>query len=214
MLKRFLCGVFGLLLACTVCAAADQSPTFNGPLNPSEKAFVAAIQADLTARFPTAADAEKAGYIRYTNADDTGAISYANLHWQSSDIRHPSQLWYDAAGNLLGADFSVVQTGTKRPSLFGVNPGRLYQFNDHVHYVAKSGTGALEYDKYIMAPAFRQAGGDPAHPTAADLVKMGKVASASDVVAVFDMPSIWDAIVWVKANPNGAFAEKNPLVKP
>jgi hypothetical protein len=28
------------------------------------------------------------------------------------------------------------------------------------------------------------------------------------------MPSIWDLIVWVKPNPSGAFAEKNPLVKP
>jgi hypothetical protein len=27
-------------------------------------------------------------------------------------------------------------------------------------------------------------------------------------------PSIWDLIVWVNPNPNGAFADKNPLVKP
>jgi hypothetical protein len=42
---------------------------------------------------------------------------------------------------------------------------------------------------------------------------MHKADSESDVVTVFDMPRIWDLIVWVKPNPNGAFAEKNPLVK-
>jgi len=35
--------------------------------------------------FPMAADAEKAGYVRYTSVDDTGAISYANCNWESAD---------------------------------------------------------------------------------------------------------------------------------
>lgn len=55
------------------------------------------------ARFPHASDAEKAGYVRYTNEDNTGSISYANFSW-TSDPTHPSQLWYDKSGNLLGAD--------------------------------------------------------------------------------------------------------------
>ncbi|HEY8312694.1 MAG TPA: hypothetical protein VIG51_00855 [Candidatus Baltobacteraceae bacterium] len=215
MLKRVVLMVFALALAAASTAMADQSPTYAGKLSPVEVAFVRSIQVDLMKRFPTAADAEKAGYVRYTNADSTGAISYANRQWQSPDARHPSQLWYDKAGQLLGADFSVLKTGEQRPSIFGVNPGRLYQFDDHVHYVAKNATtGAMQYDKYVMAPAFRKGGGDPQHPTAADLVKMGKVANANEVATVFDMPSIWDLIVWVKPNPSGAFAEKNPLVKP
>src|SRR5690242_12447843 len=35
----------------------------------AEIAFVSGIQKDLQARFPTPADAEKAGYFRYTNED-------------------------------------------------------------------------------------------------------------------------------------------------
>lgn len=197
----------------TVNALADQAPSYNGPLSASEKQFVASIQADLMKRFPTAADAEKAGYVRYTNADNTGAISYANMQWQSADIRHPSQLWYDKNGKLLGADFSVPTDSATRPALFGVNPGRWYEFDDHVHWVGRDASGNPTYDNYVMANKFKAAGGDPAHPTAADLVHMRKVASASDVVTVFDMPRIWDLIVWVTPNPNGAFAEKNPLVK-
>ena len=36
----------------------------------------------------------------------------------------------------------------------------------------------------------------------------------SDVTTIFEFPTIWDLIVWVKPNPSGAFAEKNPNVHP
>ena len=214
MYKRTVLFLLMAVFAVSAIARADQNPKYFGPLSPAESAFVKAIQADLMARFPTAQDAEKAGYVRYTNADNTGAISYANFQWTSSDARHPSQLWYDKAGNLLGADFSTLQTSSVRPSIFGVNPGRLYEFDDHVHWVERNAGGSWIYDKWVDARKYRAAGGDPAHPTAAQLVAMGRAKNASAIVTVFDMPSIWDMIVWVKPNPNGAFAEKNPLVTP
>ncbi len=214
MYTRAIVFFFIAAFALPVFARADQNPTYAGPLGPAESAFVTAIQADLMSRFPKAQDAEKAGYVRYTNADETGAISYANFQWTSSDAKHPSQLWYDKAGNLLGADFSVLQTSTTRPSIFGVNPGRLYEFDDHVHWVARNADGTMTYDNWVDARKYRAAGGDPAHPTAAQLVAMGRVKTASAVVTIFDMPSIWDLIVWVRPNPNGAFAVKNPLVTP
>jgi hypothetical protein len=212
-MKRFSLLFAALLIIAATRALADQGPNYSGPMSASEKQFVASIQADLMKRFPTAADAERAGYTRYTNEDDTGAISYADMQWQSADIRHPSQLWYDKNGQLLGADFSVQTDSNTRPSLFGVNPGRWVEFDDHVHWVGRDANGKLTYDNYVMADKFKAAGGDPAHPTVADLVRLGKAAKPSDVVTVFDMPRIWDLIVWVKPNPNGAFAEKNPLVK-
>jgi len=214
MLKRAALFLLLAAFALPAIARADQNPKYYGPLSPAESAFVKAIQADLMTRFPTAQDAEKAGYVRYTNADNTGAISYANFQWTSADAKHPSQLWYDKAGNLLGADFSVLQTNSTRPSIFGVNPGRLYEFDDHVHWVERTAAGQLLYDKWVDARTYRAAGGDPAHPTAAQLVAMGRAKNASGIVTVFDMPSIWDMIVWVKPNPDGAFAEKNPLVTP
>lgn len=212
-MKRFSLVFAALVIVSATSAYADQGPSYTGPLSASEKQFVVSIQADLMKRFPTAADAEKAGYVRYTNEDDTGAISYANMQWQSTDIRHPSQLWFDRNGQLLGADFSVQTQSNERPNLFGVNPGRWVEFDDHVHWVGRDANGNLTYDNYVMADKFKAAGGDPAHPTSADLVRMHKAAKGADVVAVFDMPRIWDLIVWVKPNPNGAFAEKNPLVK-
>src|SRR5207245_8265222 len=90
------------------------------------------------ARFAREDNAEKAGHFRYTNEDDTGAISYTNRQWNSTDIKHPSQLWYDKNGNLLGADFSVPVTSSARPNVFGVNPGRWYLFDDHIHCIGEA----------------------------------------------------------------------------
>ncbi len=43
---------------------------------------------------------------------------------------------------------------------------------------------------------------------------MGIAKNVASVKRVFLFPSLWDLIVWVKPNPNGAFADKNPLVIP
>ena len=206
-----LCAAFVIMLSSL--ARADENPTYSGPENASEIAFVHSIQADLMKRFPTAADAEKAGYVRYTDVDNTGAISYANLHWVSADSKHPSQLWYDTSGNLLGADFSVLATSTTRPQLWGINPGRWAEFDGHIHWVTKDpSSGKLTYDLWLPNDKFVAAGGDVKDPSADTLVKLGKVKAASDVQTIFEFPGIWDLIVWVKPNPNGAFAEKNPNV--
>ncbi|MGH7329142.1 MAG: hypothetical protein ACREJX_12400, partial [Polyangiaceae bacterium] len=96
-------------------------------MSAAEKSFAASVQADLARRFPTAADAERAGYVRYTSEDNTGAISYANRRFQSIDSKHPSQLWYDKNGKLLGADFSRLKTTNAPPHLWGINPGRWWE---------------------------------------------------------------------------------------
>ena len=68
-----------LLAACAVFAVAparaDEGPTYEGRPSLAEEQFLQSVQRDLTARFPHASDAEKAGCVRYTAADDTGAIS-------------------------------------------------------------------------------------------------------------------------------------------
>ena len=75
--------------------AAFAQDKLSGKPTAAEMPFVQAVAADLNARFPTPDAARKAGYLRYTDEDETGAISYANRHWTSSDAQHPSQLWYD-----------------------------------------------------------------------------------------------------------------------
>ncbi|HEY1977825.1 MAG TPA: hypothetical protein VGG89_14830 [Candidatus Baltobacteraceae bacterium] len=179
-----------------------------------EVAFVQSIQKDLGSRFATIADAEKAGYFRYGNEDEDGAISYANLQWQSADPQHPSQLWYDVKGNLLGADFSVLQSSSMAPpKLWGVDYRRWASFREHIHYVLAGPNGTETYGG-LSAKKFAAAGGNVDDPQAETIVKMGKAKNVADVKHVFLFPSIWDLIVWIKPNPAGAFADKNPDVVP
>ena len=212
MITRFATLLLGLVL--TLSAATQADPTPAPKPQGTEVAFVTDMQKDLMARYPTAQDAIKAGYFRYTNEDNTGAISYANLQWQSSDPQHPSQLWYDVNGKLLGADFSVLKSSSpNKPSLWGVDPQRWDSFRAHVHYILTDSSGKETYGATSVAK-FVGAGGDADNPTVAPLVKMGIVKDAGSVKRVFLFPALWDLIVWVTPNPNGAFAEKNPLVKP
>lgn len=192
------------LCAFPAAAVADEQPTNTGPLTPSETQFVQSVQKDLMARFPHVGDALKAGYVRYTAPDDTGAISYANDQWKA-DPTHPSQLWYDKDGNLMGADFSVPRPhGEPRPNLWGIDPGRWYEFNGHVHYVVKyPRSGKTIYDQWIWDGDFVNAGGDLSHPSAQTVVKVGRVPSTDYVSTIFEMPTQWDLIVWVKPHPAG-----------
>ena len=194
--------------------AASAPPLSPVPAAGAEAAFVAAIQKDLGPRFATEQDAVNAGYFRYTNEDEDGAISYANLQWQSTDPQHPSQLWYDVNGHLLGADFSVLQSNSMEPpNLWGVNYRRWVSFRQHVHYVLAGPNGTEIYGA-TSTKKFAAAGGNVDNPSAETVVKMGLAKSVADVKRVFLFPSIWDLIVWIKPNPSGAFADKNPLVIP
>lgn len=194
------------------------APKLSDKPAPAETGFVQSVQKDLNSRFPTPADAEKAGYFRFNNEDKTGAISYANLQWSSADPQHPSQLWYDVNGHLLGADYSIPLTASNSatpPSLWGVNPKRWFKFSHpHVHYILKNADGSMKYGLAVSGTAFTGAGGNLEDPQAATLVKLGKVKSADSVAKVFTFPAQWDLELWVTPNPNGAFAETNPLVHP
>ena len=213
-------GLFALAAAsCALafCIGARAADTPSGKPSPAEAPFVQRVTADLNSRFATPAQAEKAGYFRYNNEDSTGAISYANLHWDSSD-EQPSQLWYDVNGKLLGADYSIPLTATNAsaaPNLWGVNPARWSKFGHaHVHYILKQPDGTMKYGLAVGAAPFTAAGGDLKDPQPETIVKMGKAKSAADVVRVFTFPAQWDLELWVTPNPNGAFADKNPLVHP
>jgi len=193
----------------TLALAAE---TLSGRPSDTEAAFVSKIAADLSSRFPTPAAARKAGYLRYTDEDDTGAISYADRQWTSKDEEHPSQLWFDAKNRLIGADYSVPMDGPKPPQLFGIRPERWQKFGAHVHY-GIAGPSGTTYGG-IGAKTLAKTGGSVTHPTAEALVAAGIAKRARDVRFVFEFPAIWDVPVWIVPNPNGAFADKNPDVKP
>jgi hypothetical protein len=205
-----------------VAVRAADAPLSGHPTT-SEAPFVATVRKTLMAKYPTAADAVKAGYVRFTDEDDSGSISYANDKWTSTYPGVPSQLWYDAKGDLLGADYSVEKVDSPQPpaDYHGVtNPKRWVDIEAHVHWGILMPDGTMKYGG-LGAAAYRAAGGDPMHPTAGILVKAlaarpknPVVAKASDVKFAFLYRDIWDLQVWVKPNSNGAFAELNPAVTP
>jgi hypothetical protein len=215
-MKRIIAGLvlaFGLVTS--TAPAADEK--LSGIPTAAEMPFVSAVSADLQARFPTPESARQAGYVRYTDEDNTGAISYANRRWTSVDQAHPSQLWYDVNGRLLGADFSILQADSAAaPQKFGVDPRRWTKFGAHVHFGLVGPNGTTKYGgagpKTYADP--KLAGANFQRPDASDFVKAGVVKSVKDVRFTFFFPAIWDLQVWVLTNTNGAFAETNPDVKP
>lgn len=201
------------------------APTAAPAESAAEVRFVGQVTADLQNRFSTTDKATAAGYYRYTDEDQTGAISWVNTNYWQSDPTHPSQLWYDVAGHLIGADFSVLQSGSpSRPSMWGVAPSRWLDFSPaHVHFGIKTASG-LQYGG-VGPKTMASVGGSVDHPTATDIYKfsnmkrwsvlgIAKPNSVNDVAFVFTFPAIWDLQVWLVPNPLGAFAEHNPNVQP
>jgi hypothetical protein len=189
-------------------------PSLSPYPDPAERRFITAAGSDLHARFPTPRAAQIAGYVRYTDEDQDGIITYTNLHWFADDPRHPTQLWYNARGRLIGADYTMsVHDQRRRPAVWGLQPGRWVHFIAHMHYAVREPDGTIRYGS-LLNPTYLANGGDPAHPTAQPLVRLGLARRPSDVLLVFQLPEIWITSVWLTPNPNGAFADSDPLVKP
>ncbi len=192
----------------------------------AEQPFIAKLQQEIPRRYATIDAAKKAGYFQYTPEDSTGAISYVNLKvWNSSDLTIPNQLWYDVNGRLLGVDYTLLKSDspTIPATLFGykIEPGHWIQHGDHMHWGFKMPDGTLKLG-VTRVDAFKAAGGDP-NPTQGDvpankaaLVKVGipGLTSPDQVQFIFLHPAMWDLVVWVLPNPDGAFADANPNVKP
>jgi len=212
------------LLAALVCSLAlammphatrgDISMATPSPaLSAGEKTFVDGVTRDLQARFRTTEAATKAGYFRYTNEDNTGAISWVNTSYWKSDPQHPAQLWFDVKGRLIGADFSLPKgDSATAPGLWGVSDSRWITIALHAHFGVKTASG-VTYGGFGPKSATR-IGASLANPTPADVVKLGKAKSVDDVAFTFAYPAIWDLQVWLVPNPLGAFAEHNPNVIP
>ncbi|MDQ2663584.1 MAG: hypothetical protein M3Y18_06070 [Candidatus Eremiobacteraeota bacterium] len=207
--------LFAFALTALPSAAAT---TLSASPHGAEANFVVSAQQRLSALYPTADAAEKAGYIRYNNEDKTGAISYANTQWTASDLDHPSQLWYDVAGRLLGADYtrpySVNGVKAPIPKMWGLDAKRWFKYPGHVHYVYKDAAGAMVYGHGMKTSKYVAAGGSVTDPQGQPLTTITPVKDAASITHVFVFPDMWDVELWVVPNPLGAFAEKNPLVHP
>jgi hypothetical protein len=217
--------VFATVAAMPPAPTASPAPTPAPAQSASETQFVNSVTADLQSRFGTTSQAAAAGYFQYTTEDQTGAISWVNTSQWQSDQTHPSQLWYDVAGHLIGADFSVLQSSSpKAPNVWGVSASRFLDFSPgHIHFGIKTASGVQFGGAGSKSVA--KVNGSLANPTAADVVNISKLKrwatlgipapkSAADVAFVFSFPAIWDLQVWLVPNPLGAFAEHNPNVIP
>ncbi len=218
---RRLAAVLGAAFALTlvVPAWADENPTYNGPTSASEAAFVKAIQADLNQRFATAADAEKGLATSATRARiDTGAIQLRKHELAVERSAAPEPAVVRRQRQPVGRRLlDAAQARRRAPGPVGRQSGTVRTNWTWAHPSTGHGdptTGALTYDLWMPNPKFVAGGGNPAQPDAAALVKMGKVKDPSTVATIFEFPALWDLIVWVKPNPKGAFAEKDPLVTP
>ncbi len=214
MFKRLLFASIAFAVGLATLPAGAATKLSDKP-SAAEMPFVRSVQRTLSALYPTPAAAEKAGYFRFTNEDRTGSISYVNpSHW-TSDLKHPSQLWYDVHGRLLGADYTVpMARHAHKPAMWGIDPQRWHRFPAHVHWVLRLPNGKYEYELMTSVEKYEDAGGNVEHPTAAPIVKLGKASSAGEVAHVFAFPNLWDLELWVLRNPNGAFAYMNPRVHP
>jgi len=206
--------------------AAPTAPKLSPLPTAAEQPFIAKIQHDIPARFRTIASAENAGYFQYTNEDNTGAISYVNLHvWNSIDVEVPNQLWYDVNGRLLGVDYTILQSQspTVPVSLFGyaIDPSRWIHRNAHMHWGYTGADGSLKLGA-MPVKRFTDAGGVPnesqpdlaANKAAMVATGLPGLTSPDQVKFIFLHPAMWDLIVWVLPNPAGAFADANPNVTP
>lgn len=208
----FSVAVFSLLSGGLARAQMDMK-SMSGQPNASEAAFVEGISKDLHARFATTAQAAKAGYVQFTEEDETGAISWGNGKWTSTDARHPSELWYDTSGRLIGADYTIRQTDSATaPTLWGVDPKRWHKGGAHVHYGVKQPDGSIKLGG--IGRGLTKVGGSITAPTKQMLVNAGVAKSTADIAFILTFPAIWDLQVWTIPNANGAFAEENPAVKP
>lgn len=180
---------------------------------PKEKPFLEDATRFLHRAYSKTTEAARAGFFQFTPEDRTGAISWANLHWTSTDAEHPSQLWYDAHGRLIGADYSVLQTDSpNRPQLWNIDPQRWIGIHAHIHYGLRE-DGGIKFGG-ASAQKFEAAGGTISAPSKDVLVSMGLAKRPEDIAFVFLFPSIWDLQFWAIPNPDGEFAQYNPKVKP
>ncbi len=118
----------------------------------------------------------------------TGRSATPTCSGRAATRKHPSQLWYDVHGNLLGADFSVLQSSSPEPpSVWGVSYRRWTSFRAHVHYILAGPNGTETYGA-TSVKKFAAAGGDIDDPRAATVVSMGKAHSVAAGKARLSLP--------------------------
>lgn len=209
-LARFaLALVVGGCVALLVCLPAA-AQTLTARATPAEAAFVARVAKTLLAKYPTSADAERAGYHQTTGIDEDGTAIYFDGTFSRVDTLHPNFLWYDRHGKLVGLDYEYPQSAYPKPpvSRFPAQANRWTVVPEHNHFAYRIGTGPVQMHGTRAFPNLRKE-----RITAADLAADRVLPPGATLVWAYHHPTCWDLGFWLVPNPNGPFAEANPLVK-
>ncbi|MDE2572061.1 MAG: hypothetical protein KGM44_06010 [bacterium] len=189
-------------------AAASAAPVEQA--SPAEIAFVSRVAKRLLAEFPTAAEAERAGYRQTTGVGSDGTSIYFNDDFVRLDELHPNFLWYDRRGRLVGLDYEYPQSEhPQAPTvLFPVQASRWTVVHEHIHYAYRLGTGVIAMHGARATPRLRSP-----HIGAQALRAEHLLPAGATLLWAYYHPACWDLGFWLVPNPNGPFADLNPNVK-
>jgi hypothetical protein len=189
------------------------SMTPHNPPMPSaaEAKYIASVSQSLEASYPTVAAATSHGYMQMTKLETDGTMIFATMKYDGIDSTHPNFLWYDRNGKLVGLDYEYPVSAWPKPpgsTTYPVAASRWVTIHQHVHFAYRIGNG----------PVVRR--GARAVPnlmgktiTAAELTADGLLPKGATLVWADFHPTCWDLGFWTVPNPNGAFADLDPLVK-
>jgi hypothetical protein len=180
--------------------------------NAAEAAFVASVTSTLLQRYPTTVQAQAAGYYQMTKMEDDGTVIWFNDDWGKGVSKDaPNFLWFDKAGKLVGLDYQyVVALYPQHPgaNVYPVMASRWSTIDAHMHFAYKL------LDGTIVRRGARALKGATGDPTAAQLTAAKLLPAGATLLWAHYHPKSWDLGFWLVPNPNGAFADLNPLVKP
>ena len=178
---------------------------------PAEAAFIADVTKTLQAKYPTTAAATAAGYSQMTKLGNDGTAIWFNDRWDANVSKYePNFLWYDKHGKLVGLDYQYTVSANARPpaGAYPVKASRWTTIPAHVHFAYKLPNGTIKRRGAMLLK------GETADPTAAQLKAAKLLPAHATLVWAHYHPKSWDLGFWLVLNPNGAFADLNPLVKP
>jgi hypothetical protein len=177
-----------------------------------EAAFIADVTKVLQDRYATTGAAEAAGYFQMTRLEDDGTVIWFNGKWDEDVSKYdPNFLWYDKNGKLVGLDYQY-RFGTNPkppgPGVYPVMPSRWSTIDAHMHFAYTLPDGTVKRRGAALLP------GETDDPTAAQLRAAKLLPANAKLLWAHYHPKSWDLGFWLVPNPNGAFADLNPLVKP
>lgn len=186
------------------------SASKNPPMpSAAESKYIAGVSKSLDAAYPTASAATANGYTQLTKLESDGTMIFATMKYDGIDATHPNFLWYDRGGKLVGLDYEYPKSAyPKPPTTFPVAASRWVTIPQHVHFAYRIGDGPI-----VRRGARAQANLTGGSITADELRADGLLPKGATLLWADFHPTCWDLGFWTVPNPNGAFADLDPLVK-